>query len=303
MLETEFLGRRLPTPFFIPSGIVGDVSRLQELDLSWCGLFVTKTITLHPRGGNEGIRVWDLPCGMLNSIGLANEGVEAFVRETLPKLASLEMEVLVSFSVYSEEEIPGFEGLFAQGLWAVELNLSCPNVQHGARGLIAQDPSLSHRLVRAVRRALHKDTALIVKLSPDVPFIEDVAEAVISAGASALTIANTFPGVAVDVNRGRFVFERVVAGMSGPAIHPIVLHRIWRVRSRVLDVPILGVGGVWNRDSALAMAMAGADLVGIGSALYHDPAVGSRIAREVEEFLQRQECTWTEVVGKAYGDI
>ncbi len=303
MLETEFLGRRLRSPFFLPSGIVGDISHLADLDLSWCGLFVSKTITLQPRKGNEGVRVWDLPCGMLNSIGLANEGVEAFVRETLPRLVSLETEVLVSFSVYSEEEISGFEDLFAQGLWAVELNLSCPNVRHGARGLIAQDLDLSYRLVRAVREALNRATALVVKLSPDVPFIEDVADAVISAGASALTIANTFPAVAVDVSRGRFVFERVVAGMSGPAIHSIVLHRIWRVRSRFPDVPILGVGGVWDRDSALAMAMAGADLVGIGSALYHDPTIGVRIAREVEEFLEEQGCSWADVVGKAYGDI
>lgn len=297
----ELFGRRLSSPLFIPSGIIGvDELLAGQLDLKDFGFVVLKTITLRPRAGNRGVRIYDIPCGMMNSIGLPNEGLDRFLDETLPRLEALSLPYIVSISVHSVEELQGFKRLATLDLWAIEVNLSCPNVEHNARGLVAQDKELSFKIIKAARRLF--DCPVIAKLSPDVVFIDEYARLVESAGADGVAVANTFQGLAIDVKARRPVFDRVVAGMSGPAIFHLALKRVWDVYEAV-SLPILGVGGVYCTDAALAMAMAGAKVVGVGSLLYHRRDEAKAILNGVTEYLEGNDLSWDELVGVAHGIV
>ncbi len=297
----ELFGRRLSSPLFIPSGIVGvDELLAGQLGLEDFGFVVLKTITLKPRTGNQGVRVYDIPCGMMNSIGLANEGMDVFMKETLPRLEGLPIPYMVSISVHSVDELQGFNRLAGLDLWAIELNLSCPNVRHNSRGLVAQDGDLIFKIIKAARRLFN--CHIVAKLSPDVAFIDEYAKLVASAGADGVAVANTFQGVAIDVKSRRPVFDRVVAGVSGPAIFHLALKRVWDVY-RTVSLPILGIGGVYCADAALAMAMAGARVVGIGSFLYHRRDGARAILAEVVKYLEDNGLSWDELVGVAHGVI
>ncbi len=291
----NFLNRYLDSPLFIPSGIV-DVCDIAEGRISFdgFGFFVTKTITAYPRGGNDGIRVYDCMCGMLNSIGLENEGVDEFVEVSLPKLKKWAGNYIVSISIFDLDEIDKFQKLFSNIDWAIELNLSCPNVSHGASGLISQDKELVRLWTSQVVKRV--SFPVIVKLSPDVVDIGQIAQAALDGGASAITVANTIQGMAIDIEKMDFVFNRKVAGLSGPAIFPIILKKVYEARMAV-DIPILGVGGVFDANSCLQMAMAGASCVGIGSFLFRDMDAGKKIFDNIRQFLGRKGLRWEDIVG------
>ncbi len=296
----RFLDRDLVSPLFLSSGIVGDIEGFKEIDLSPYGFVVLKTITVRPREGNPPPRVWDGRCSMFNSIGLANEGLEEFLTRTLPRLGGLPLPVVVSISPFSVSEVERFLPLLERDLWAVELNLSCPNVEHGGKGLISQDVSLSGRITSEVKARF--SGKLIVKVSPEVQDIGHLARALVDSGADALDVANTYPGLALDVEAARPVFARIFAGVSGPAILPLTLKRVWEVY-QVVDVPILGSGGVVDWRDAISMALAGARVVGVGSALYRNPSVGQEILLGINDYLGRKSLSWSELVGLAHGPV
>ncbi len=300
-MRVEFLGRELTSPLFVPSGIwplSEDSDFLNQIDKESIGFVILKTITLNPRQGNAGIRIYESPCGMMNSIGLANPGLDGFVSEYKEYIP--DREHIISVMPLSLDEFEVFaDKLNPLNLWAIEVNLSCPNVSHGVdKALIAQSPSLSFEFIKKAKSVF--ECPVIAKLSPDVTDIVEIAYACQQAGADALDLVNTFSGLRIDIFLARPVFDRGFAGVSGPAVLPLSLRRIWEVRaSGKITVPILGSGGVYDSYSALEMAMAGADVVGVGSAFLKTPMEISALNQGLRDFLNENNLSWRDVVARS----
>jgi len=250
------------------------------------GAIVTKSITLKPRRGNPPPRIVETPSGMLNAIGLQNIGLEAFIREKLPFLRSLNLPVIVNISGdTSEDYVELAERLSAaDGIAALELNISCPNVKRGGM-MIGVDPDETHELVWRVRRVT--DLPLIVKLTPNVTDITLIARAAVEGGAEALSLVNTFLAMAVDVERRKPMLANVTGGLSGPAIRPIAVRMVWQV-AQAIDVPVIGIGGVMNWRDALEFLIVGASAVAVGTANFVNPMAPIQIIKGITEYLRRQ---------------
>jgi dihydroorotate dehydrogenase (NAD+) catalytic subunit len=270
------LGRlRLPNPIMVASGTFGYGREMTGfVDLGRLGAIVPKTITPLPRGGNVPWRTVETAAGLLNSIGLDNDGVDAFLANQLPFLVSCGAPVVVSIAGATPEE---FVALAARldsvpGIAALELNISCPNVSHGVD--LGTDPAACRGVVAGVRRA----TALpvLAKLTPNVTSIVEIARAARDGGADAVTLVNTCQGMAVDWRRRRPLLGNVVGGLSGPAIKPIALRCVHQVRQAV-DIPIVGVGGIMTLDDCMEFFVTGASAVQIGTANFAEPVVSMRI--------------------------
>jgi dihydroorotate dehydrogenase (NAD+) catalytic subunit len=270
------LGRlRLANPIMVASGTFGYGREMQGfVDLSRLGGIVPKTITPKPRQGNVPWRTVETAAGLLNSIGLDNDGVDAFLVKQLPWLLGCGAPVIVSIAGASESE---FVELAARldgvpGIAALELNISCPNVSHGVD--LGTDPAMCRSVVAGVRRA----TALpvLAKLTPNVTDIAGVAKAARDGGADAVTVINTCQGMAVDWRRRKPMLGNVVGGLSGPAIKPIALRCVHQVR-RAVDIPIIGVGGIMTIDDCMEFIVTGATAVQIGTASFAEPIASTRI--------------------------
>lgn len=260
------------------------------MDLSQVGAVVCKSITREPRIGNETWRVWPTKAGMLNAIGLANPGIDAFMTDIAPRLKDTPTKVFGSIAGTSIEDyahVAGHMDTLAE-LPAIEINVSCPNVHGGTE--FGADAGALRELVSAVRAEL-ASSKLIVKLSPIAvgqPSLSDIARASIDAGADALTISNTVPAMQIDVRTRRPVLSNVTGGLSGPAVHPIavkLVHDVYRNVAREAGVPIIGLGGVSAWDDAAEFILAGASAVGIGTALFADPRAPGRINRALSRWL------------------
>ena len=283
-LAVEFGPLRLANPVLVASGTFGYASELAGLvDVARLGGIVTKTVTVKPRPGNPPPRIVETPAGMLNAIGLQNVGIDRFVTEKLPYLAGLDPVVLVSIMGYTTGEfvalaerldgLPGVDGL--------ELNLSCPNVAYSAGGgarMFAHDPELTAEAVRAVRAVT--DLPVIAKLGPDVADIGAIGRAAEDAGADALAVMNTIPGMVIDIERRRPVLANVTGGLSGPAIRPLAVRLTYQLASAV-DIPVVGIGGIIDHRDALQFLLAGASAVQVGTATFTNP----RAALEVLDGL------------------
>jgi dihydroorotate dehydrogenase (NAD+) catalytic subunit len=242
------------------------------------GAIVTKTLTCSPRSGNPPPRVHETPAGLLNSIGLENIGVEAFVREHLSALRPLGPALIASIGGGSAEEYAACVArLEPEGLSAYEINVSCPNIACGGIAF-GRDPVEAARVVRAVRGATARP--LLVKLTPAAPDAVAVGRACLDAGADALTASNTYLGMAIDVERERPVFARGTAGLSGPAIRPLALARVWELYG-ALGCPIAASGGIATGRDAAEFLLAGASAVQIGTALLRDPARAASVLEEL----------------------
>jgi dihydroorotate dehydrogenase (NAD+) catalytic subunit len=269
-------------PIFTASGTWGyGLDFLDLVDPAELGGVVTKTITVEPRAGNPQPRVRELPHGMLNSIGLENVGLAAFVREKLPQLRERRVRVIVSLAGREEVEFATMiRELSRHGGWdAVELNLSCPNVAHGGLDF-GTDRDCVARITQLSRTALPTDKALWVKLTPNVTSIAQLAQAAERAGADAVTCINTVLGLAVDLKERRPVFPRGTAGYSGPAILPIALAKVWEV-AQAVSLPIIGVGGITCVDDVLSFLVVGASGVQVGTQLFAEPDLGNRLVGEL----------------------
>ena len=281
----------LKNPVLTASGTCGYGEEYAPfLDLSQLGGFTTKSITIRPRPGNESPRIVETCGGMLNAIGLANVGVDEFLTSKLPYIQKMGTAVFVNVAGHSIDEYVSLcRKMDAAGpIAGVELNVSCPNVADGL--MFGTDAKLLHQLVAAVRAVMSRG-ALIVKLSPNVTDISDLARAAIDAGADALSMVNTFLGMAIDVETWRPRIANESGGLSGPAIKPMavhLVHKVWQDVAARSGTPIIGIGGVSSWQDAVEFMLAGASAVSVGTALYVDPTTPLTIISGLSDYLKRK---------------
>jgi dihydroorotate dehydrogenase (NAD+) catalytic subunit len=291
-LSVNLAGIKLTNPTMTCSGTCGYAFEYADfMDLRRLGAFVTKSITLEERPGNEPTRIVETRAGMLNAIGLANVGLKRFLDEKVPQLQKMPCPVIVNVAGHSFDDYletcSAMEGLDC--VVGVELNVSCPNVKDGLT--FGTSPARLKELTTAVKKTLRKKP-LMVKLSPNVEDITQTAAAAVDGGADVLTLINTFTATAIDINKRRPRLANVTGGLSGPAIKPIALHlvsRVYRNVAKRANVPIVGMGGVQSWQDAVEFILAGATAVGIGTALFIDPATPNKIVDGLSEYLQRMK--------------
>jgi dihydroorotate dehydrogenase (NAD+) catalytic subunit len=298
-LSVQVGALRLANPIIAASGTFGYGLEFAHLvDLNRLGGFVTKGISLQPMEGAPAPRLCETPSGMLNAVGLQNVGVEVFVKDKLPLLRKYNTHIIVNvFGVCLEDYIEVIQRLEdAEGISAYELNISCPNVKKG--GLqFGSDPALVEEVVGAARKAAQK-RPLWVKLMPLVTDIGLIAKTAEQAGADALTVANTFPGMAIDFRTQKSLLGNLTGGVSGPAIKPITLRLVWEV-SKAVNLPIIGLGGVETVADVLDYVSVGATAVQVGTASFSDPKASEAIVSDLAEGLKGVNMlTFNELRGK-----
>jgi dihydroorotate dehydrogenase (NAD+) catalytic subunit len=270
------LGRlRLPNPILVASGTFGYAREMEGLvDLRRLGGILPKTITQEPRAGNPPWRTIETASGMLNSIGLDNDGIEAFISYHLPYLAGLGVPIIVSIAGRTHEEFVGMTRRLAglAGVAAVELNISCPNVSGGVD--FGTDAAMCERLVAECRRAT--ETPIIAKLTPNVTSIPAIARAAAAGGADALSLINTCLGMAIDWRRRRPLLGNAVGGLSGPAIKPIALRAVYQA-AKAVSTPIIGIGGIATIDDVMEFLVAGATAVQLGTVNFYNPRASMEV--------------------------
>lgn len=278
---------RLKNPVLAASGCFGFGEEYSSLfDPNLLGGLITKAITLNPTTGNPPPRVVETPCGMLNSIGLANPGLEGFRKGKLPFLRSLLIPIIVNVAGCREGEyIEVIKGLEEEeGIDGYEINISCPNVEKGGMEF-SSDPKTAFKLVSSLREVTSK--SLIVKLSPNLGNITLVAKAGEEAGADAVSLINTLVGMVVDVKARKPVLARVTGGLSGPAIRPVAVALVWEV-AQTVEIPLVGVGGIFAPEDALEFILAGATAVQVGTANFVDPGTMPKIIDGLREYCQKE---------------
>jgi dihydroorotate dehydrogenase (NAD+) catalytic subunit len=277
----------LKNPVIAASGTFGYGEEYASLvDLNRLGAVVVKGLSLKPMAGNPPPRIVETPAGMLNAIGLANIGVEAFLREKLPRIVGFDTKIIVNIYGHHIDEYGELASALkgVAGVAALELNISCPNVECGGMAF-GVDPEVSARVTERVVR--NTDKPVIVKLSPNVTDIRAIARAVEGAGAQAVSLINTLTGMAIDVERRRPVLANVVGGLSGPAIKPVALHMVYQV-SRVVKIPVIGLGGIMDHRDALEFLLAGACAVQVGTANFVNPRACLDILDGLREYCIEQ---------------
>jgi dihydroorotate dehydrogenase (NAD+) catalytic subunit len=283
--RVEFAGIALRNPVLTASGTFGYGTEFAPfLDLESIGGFVAKSLTLEPRSGNPPPRIAEAPAGMLNAISIENVGVEVFLEQKLPALPEGVVVIASAFgtepAAYAElaarvSEHPRIAG--------IEINASCPHVKAGGIEF-GQDPGLLAELVRTVRASTRRP--LVVKLSPNVTRIADMARVCEAEGADGVALINAVQAMEVDVQRRRPVLSNVLGGLSGPAIRPIALRMVWQV-AQAVEIPICGIGGIGSADDAVKFLLCGASAVQVGTSNYLDPAAAGRIAAGIAEYAAR----------------
>jgi dihydroorotate dehydrogenase (NAD+) catalytic subunit len=290
-LATSVCGVRLKTPVLAASGTYAYGLELAEVvDLEALGGIVTKGLSREPMDGNAAPRLFETPSGMLNSIGLQNIGVRAFLRDKLPGLRRISTPVFVNVFGYTVEDYVEVVRILedAEGLAGYELNVSCPNTKEGGV-VFGVDAQLLGEVVSAVRHIINKDSRrpLIVKLSPSVTRIEPLARAAVESGADALSLVNTFVGLAIDPRTRRPRLGNGFGGLSGPAIKPVALRMVYEA-AQAVKIPVVGLGGIASGADAAEFLIAGASAVQVGTANFWDPQSPLRIAEELDAFLQKE---------------
>lgn len=285
-LSTTINGIDFKNPVIAASGTFGFGEEFNELyDVSCLGGISSKGLTIHPKDGNEGIRIYETPSGMMNSVGLQNPGIDAFIAEGIAKMRRFNTVLIANMGGHSMEDyVCGTEKLSNADIDMLELNISCPNVKSGgmAFGLKAD---VAKEVVREVRNVCHKP--LIVKLSPNAENIVEMATACVEAGADALSLVNTFQAMAIDIHRRTPIFNNVYAGLSGPAIKPIALRMVHSVCKQV-NVPVIGIGGIATAADIIEFIMAGAAAVQIGTSNFNNPIIGKQIIAELEQLCEKE---------------
>lgn len=287
-ISVDFAGIRLANPVFTASGTCGYADELADFtDLNQLGGFITKSITLKPRKGNATPRIVETDSGMLNAIGLANIGLDAFLKEKLPILEQISAAVFVNVAGESiDEYIAVTERLAEQkAIAGLELNISCPNVAKGGIGF-GTDPVQVSEITSAVKKAAAKKV-LIVKLPPTVTDISVTANAAVEAGADGLSLVNTFTAMVIDIETRRAVLANKTGGLSGPAIKPIaayLVNKVYKEVAKKSGIPILGLGGIRSASDAIEFIVAGASAVGIGTANFIEPGCAIKIIEGIKKY-------------------
>jgi dihydroorotate dehydrogenase (NAD+) catalytic subunit len=289
-LSVTLAGERplhLKNPVITASGTFGyGVEFSPYGDLTSLGAIVVKGLSLKPRSGNPTPRIAETTSGMLNAVGLQNDGVESFVRHTLPRLPWQNLPVIANIYATEPQDFAELGAILAaeEGIAALEVNISCPNVKQGGI-LFGQDPRLAAAVTKAVRKAA-PGKHLIVKLSPNVTDIAAIARAVADAGADSLACINTLSGMAVDVRSRRPRLANVIGGLSGPAIKPVALRCVWQVCNAV-SIPVVGLGGIASAEDALEFILVGASAVQVGTANFFRPDFAFDLVRELPKACEK----------------
>ncbi len=274
-------------PVTVASGTFGHAERYYKLEeVKRLGAIVPKTVTFHPQVGNPPVRIFETPSGMINAIGIENPGIDGFIAQKLPALKKTGVPLIISILGHDEGQFIGIiEKLNAQdGIAAVELNLSCPNLNH--KVLVSQDPVATTRLVGKMK-SLSK-FPIIAKLSPNVTDIADIAQAAQDGGADAISLVNTFSAMAIDIKTRKSRIGNFTGGLSGPAIRPIALYMVQRAASQV-KIPVIGMGGIMTASDALEFLMAGASMIAVGTANFINPRAPLDVLEGMESFMKENK--------------
>ena len=302
-MSTTLANAWFPTPIFTASGCASSGKELaQFFALKDVGAIVTKSVMTKPRHGRPTPRMAETPSGMLNSIGLQGPGIDAFLANDLPWLLEQKARVVVSIAGETIEEYSTLARKIrsASGISALEVNISCPNVEN--RGLVfACDPDASRRVIDGVRKTIGGELPIIAKLSPDVTNLPEIAKGVVDAGADALALINTVLGMVINLETMKPHLGGKTGGLSGPAIKPIAVRAIYQVHAAMPHVPILGMGGVSSGRDALELILAGASAISVGTASFGNPTALITIQNELRELLAaRGFATMQHAVGYAH---
>jgi dihydroorotate dehydrogenase (NAD+) catalytic subunit len=286
-LKTNFAGINFKNPVVLASGTCGFGREYNELfDLQKLGGISSKGLTLNARGGNDGIRIWETPSGIMNSVGLENPGVKGFIETELNWINKLDLVNIVNLGGHSiDDYIHGVELLNEVKLDILELNISCPNVKAGGMNFgIKTD--VARDVVKTIRKICkHK---LVIKLSPNAEDIVALAKACEDEGADGISLINTVLGMAIDIKKRKAVFENTYAGLSGPAIKPIALRMVHQV-AKAVKIPIMGIGGITTPQDAIEFIMAGASIVQIGTASFINPHSALNIVTGIEQWMTSEK--------------
>lgn len=278
----------MKNPVMTASGTFGYGREFEGLvDLNLLGAVIVKGLSLEPKAGNPPPRIVETPCGMLNAIGLANIGLETFMKEKLPWLQSLDTEVIVNIYGHSMDEYGTLAAALngVQGISALEVNISCPNVECGGM-IFGKDPDVAAKVTERVLN--NTDKPVIVKLSPNVTDIRLVAKAVEGAGANAISLINTLTGMAIDIESRRPKLANMSGGLSGPAIRPIAVQMVYQV-VKTIGIPVIGVGGIMEHTDALEFLIAGARAIEVGTANFVNPRATLDILEGIRRFCEEKE--------------
>ena len=284
-MKVNFCGVEFKNPIVTASGTFGFGDEYNEYaPLSEYGGIGTKGITRHARGGNVPPRIAETPSGILNSVGLQNPGVESFAEDIMPHLAGFDTNIIANMSGNTIEEYCEMaEILSGTDVAAIEMNISCPNVKHGGLAF-GTNPDVVYELTKAVKSVSKKP--LVVKLSPNVTSITDIALAAQKGGADALSLINTLLGMKIDINTRRPVLANNMGGLSGPAVRPVAVRMVYQV-AQAVDIPIIGMGGVMSGTDVIEMMLAGASLVALGTGMFIEPDLIIRVKKEMTDYCSR----------------
>ena len=302
-MGTALAGLDLPSPILTASGCAAAGRELDAfMDITQIGAVVTKSVMLKPRAGRATPRMAETPSGMLNSIGLQGPGIESFIENDLAWLANRGARTIVSIAGESVDEYARLASKLRNvgGVDALEVNISCPNVADRGQVFACRSESAS-QVIQAVRRSSDSRTPIFAKLSPDVTDIVEIADSVIRAGATGVSLINTLLGMVIDTRTMRPALAGVTGGLSGPAVRPVAVRCVWQVRQAFPDVPIIGMGGIRSGHDALEFLAAGANAVSVGTAVFNDPRAPVRVHTELAELLaERGFSRVSDVIGMAH---
>ena len=298
-IRTNIGGLSLKNPVMTASGTFGYGIEFADLvNLEDIGGIIVKGTTLNPREGNDYPRMAETPSGMLNCVGLQNKGVDYFCQHIYPEIKDINTNMIVNVSGSSPDDYAECASRIdaLDNIPAIELNISCPNVKQGGMAFGVTTKG-AYEVVKAVREAYHK--TLIVKLSPNVTSIIDIAKVVEDAGADAVSLINTLMGMVIDTERRKPLLSIGTGGLTGPAVKPVAVRCVWQV-AKAVRIPVIGLGGIMNAKDAIEFLMAGACAIEIGTANFIDPAVSVKVAQGINDWLDQHGCkSIKEIIGAA----
>ncbi|MBP5348498.1 MAG: dihydroorotate dehydrogenase [Bacteroidaceae bacterium] len=285
-LNTKIGSLELKNPVMTASGTFGYGTEYADfMDINRLGAIIVKGTTLNPRQGNPYPRMAETPSGMLNAVGLQNKGVDYFVDHIYPEVRKFQTNVIVNVSGSCIEDYVQCASIIntLDDIPAIELNISCPNVKQGGMAFGVK-PESAAQVVSAVRKAY--DKTLIVKLSPNVTDITEIARAVEGAGADSVSLINTMLGMAIDAEKRKPILSTITGGMSGPAVKPVALRMVWQT-AKAVKIPVIGLGGICSATDAIEFLLAGASAIQIGTANFIDPSISEKVVDGIQEYLER----------------
>ena len=286
-LNVKFKNLNFKNPVIMASGTFGFGKEYGEIyDIEKLGGISSKGLTLNKKDGNTGIRVWETPSGMMNSVGLENPGVQGFIDKELSYFSDLDLVRIVNLGGGTlDDYIKGAELLRGQDVDVIELNISCPNVKAGGMAFGIKN-EVAREVIREVRKVV--DKPLVIKLSPNAEDIVGMARVCEEEGADGVSLVNTFKALAIDINKRKPVFENIYAGLSGPAIKPIALRMVNEV-SKNIEIPVWGMGGITTAEDAIEFIMAGSSCIQVGTANFINPRIGLEIIDGIEKFMKKEK--------------